>query len=152
MTVRAATVSDAAAIAALEAAVFPDAWGEQTIADTLRSERTHAFVALDGASVTGFVLAQSIPPEAELLRIATHPSYRRRGVGQALVGTLLTELRGVGVPTVFLEVRSHNAPARALYERNGFAPIGLRRAYYHHPTDDAVLMCHMDEDSAPQHI
>ena len=77
MTVRAATVSDAAAIAALEAAVFPDAWGEQTIADTLRSERTHAFVALDGASVTGFVLAQSIPPEAELLRIGNSTLHWR---------------------------------------------------------------------------
>jgi ribosomal-protein-alanine N-acetyltransferase len=43
---------------------------------------------------------------------------------------------------MFLEVRASNASAIALYEKRGFAEVGLRRNYY--PTakgsEDAILM------------
>jgi ribosomal-protein-alanine N-acetyltransferase len=44
------------------------------------------------------------------------------------------------VETVFLEVRSKNAAARALYNAYGFKEIGVRKGYYQNPSDDAVIM------------
>jgi ribosomal-protein-alanine N-acetyltransferase len=39
-----------------------------------------------------------------------------------------------------LEVRLGARGAQALYRRFGFAPEGVRRDYYQHPTEDAVVM------------
>jgi ribosomal-protein-alanine N-acetyltransferase len=45
-----------------------------------------------------------------------------------------------GASGVRLEVRASNAAAIALYRRNGFCQVGIRRAYYSAPVEDAVLM------------
>ena len=52
-----------------------------------------------------------------------------------------------GAETVFLEVRASNEPAKALYLRHGFVPVGLRKKYYTNPTEDAILMaCAVERD------
>ena len=43
-----------------------------------------------------------------------------------------------GARNLTLEVRMNNQPARDLYQRFGFAPVGLRKNYYR--TDDALVM------------
>ena len=45
-----------------------------------------------------------------------------------------------GVLTVLLEVRAGNVPAIGLYEKNGFAKIGLRKEYYQNPKEDALIL------------
>jgi [ribosomal protein S18]-alanine N-acetyltransferase len=37
-------------------------------------------------------------------------------------------------------VRASNVEAQALYRRFGFAPVGVRKAYYTHPVEDALVM------------
>ena len=46
----------------------------------------------------------------------------------------------LGAETVLLEVRASNAAAIGLYEKYGFVRNGLRKGYYSHPKEDAVLM------------
>jgi ribosomal-protein-alanine N-acetyltransferase len=41
---------------------------------------------------------------------------------------------------VTLEVRVSNDPAKLLYMSMGFAPVGIRRRYYHDNDEDALVM------------
>ena len=61
-------------------------------------------------------------------------------MGEALVRFALDALKQEGAAEVFLEVRSENLPARRLYEKLGFAALGVRRGFYSAPPDDAVVM------------
>ena len=78
--------------------------------------------------------------EGNLDNIAVAPAYRRQGVAAALIETLLRRARELSLACVMLEVRQSNAPAIALYESFGFAPVGKRKGYYEKPREDAVLM------------
>ena len=140
MTVRTAQATDADAVAAIEALSFSDAWSKKDTASVIEASYTRCFVALLEGTVVGYLFTSFLPPEAEILRIATHPDARRRGVGHALMEHFLTLAEEQDVRAVFLEVRSKGTAARALYRSHGFADIGMRRAYYRAPVDDAVLM------------
>lgn len=76
----------------------------------------------------------------ELESVVVHRRARRTGVGKALCEEVIAWGRGEGAFDVELEVRSANAPARALYRSLGFFEVGIRKSYYSSPPDDAVLM------------
>ena len=77
----------------------------------------------------GFALARSTGDEAELLLLATRPNSRGRGVGGALLRSVIAEAIARGVTRLHLEVRSGNDAAR-LYRREGFEKVGERSGYY----------------------
>jgi ribosomal-protein-alanine N-acetyltransferase len=60
--------------------------------------------------------------------------------------------RARGAAEIFLEVGEGNAPARALYQTNGFAAVGRRAAYYRHGPEaaDAIVMRRALADANPQ--
>ena len=84
--------------------------------------------AIDGR-IAGFALSRIILDEAELLLLATAPGYRRRGVGAALVRSVIADAQARGAATLHLEVRDGN-DAIKLYRAAHFAKVGERRAYY----------------------
>ena len=88
----------------------------------------------------GFVAARQAADEAEILNIAVHGDLRGKGIASALLLAALDEFRRSAIARVFLELRESNLPALALYNRHGFTPSGRRKAYYHHPTEDAISM------------
>jgi ribosomal-protein-alanine N-acetyltransferase len=88
----------------------------------------------------GFVAARKLSGEAEILNIAVHPDFRRKGVASALLLATLDEFRHSAVSRVFLELRESNFSARSLYERSGFVSAGRRTGYYSQPTEDALCM------------
>ena len=87
-----------------------------------------------------FSIGRMIAPEAEIYRIATAPSYRKRGIAYRLLDYAVKCERGRGLECIFLEVRSENVPARNLYRAYGFTEVGIRKGYYKDPADDAVVM------------
>ncbi len=78
--------------------------------------------------------------EAELLRIAVDPARRRAGEGRALLRHCQARLAAMGIATLHLEVRVSNAPARALYEKEGWVARGIRKAYYRDGEDAALYV------------
>lgn len=95
--------------------------------------------ALDGTFL-GFLVAWHVADEFELLDLATDPGQRRRGVASALLGELIHTARVRAGCAVFLEVRSSNQPARALYEKHGFRVVDERKNYYRDPVENALCM------------
>ena len=137
MRIRALRPEDLPAVAAIQGASAQAA--QWPVEDYLQ---VHCRVAVtDDASgrevVIGFAAArQSIPEEAEILNVAVHLDWRRRGVARRLLEAMLAELRG----GVFLEVRASNEAALQLYEDLGFLPVGRRESYYSYPKEDAVVL------------
>jgi ribosomal-protein-alanine N-acetyltransferase len=74
------------------------------------------------------------------LQIAVSASFRRRGIGDILLERLIADARTRGAASIFLEVRSQNAPAIAMYEKRGFQRVGKRPKYYDSPVEDALIL------------
>ena len=83
-----------------------------------------------GPMPRGMAMLRVTADEAEVLTIAVLPAARGRGVGAALLEEAVAESARRGAARMFLEVAEGNAAARALYDRQGFAPVGRRRDYY----------------------
>lgn len=126
---------DCAALARLHAACFitPRPWSAAEIASLLDSPLTFALIESGG-----FLLGRVIADEAELLTIAVDPHHQRQGIGARLLHGFVTTAQDRGAATAFLEVAANNAAAIALYESQGFAQNGRRKAYYHAPQGQPV--------------
>lgn len=67
--------------------------------------------------------------EAEVHTIGVDPGQQGHGVGRRLLRGLLDAAEGIDA-VVFLEVRTDNEAALALYRSEGFEVVGTRRRYY----------------------
>lgn len=90
--------------------------------------------------IIGYGGVSAVAGEAEIRTIAVAAERRGRGFGALLLETLLREAARRGCDEAFLEVRVDNKPAQRLYERYGFAGVGIRRGYYQPANVDAVIM------------
>lgn len=83
---------------------------------------------LNGTSA-GFALSRSILEDAELLLLAVRPSMRGRGVGRALLRSVIHDARERGATQLHIEVRAGN-DAIHLYQHEGFVKLDERPRYY----------------------
>lgn len=90
--------------------------------------------------ITGYIVARETAGELHINNVAVRAEFRRRGIGAALLGRILHEARRRKAKAAFLEVRSANLAAQALYEKSGFRAIARRADYYSEPREDAVVM------------
>ena len=127
-------------VAELEKLCFSAPWSERSIAAELDNPISLWLVAVSGDLVVGYVGSQSVMDEADMMNIAVHPDFRRLGVAESLVSALCDHLRRRQVRSLSLEVRASNAPAKALYEKLGFAQVGCRPNYYKAPKEDALIL------------
>lgn len=134
------TADHVAAVAELEKICFVDPWSEQSVASELKNALALWLVALDGERLMGYIGSQAVLGEADMMNVAVDPAYRRQGVAEALVTALAERLAEKGNESLTLEVRVSNTPAIGLYEKLGFAQVGLRKNYYRHPKEDALIL------------
>ena len=140
ITLRTGDARDIAAVEALVAAAFDPRYGEawtrgQCLGVLAMTGVTLTLAMVDDEPV-GFALVRAVADEAELLLIAVASTARRRGVGGALLRSVIAEAGAAGIADLHLEVRAGN-PAIALYRDHGFAKVGERRAYYRGRTGEA---------------
>ena len=129
-----------AQVAALEKLCFADPWSESSVASELNNPLSYWLVAVEDDAVAGYIGSQSVLGESDMMNVAVHPDYRRRGIGEALVLALCHGLKDRGNVSLALEVRASNEPAKALYEKLGFALAGRRPNYYRNPREDALIL------------
>ena len=132
--------SHVAQIAQLEKICFSDPWSEKSIASELDNKLAFWLVAAEGDTVAGYIGSQTVIDETDMMNVAVHPDFRRQGIAEALVNTLVENLKKMGSRCLTLEVRASNAPAIALYEKLEFAEIGRRKNYYRNPREDALIL------------
>ena len=133
---------DLAAIESIERRSYPTPWSRSMFASELAKPSSiciGAFDADDGALV-GYIIIARYVDAWHVMNIAVDPDHQRRGVATMLLEQLLDVTADDGQRGYTLEVRVSNQGAIRLYERFGFRPRGIRRAYYTDNREDALIM------------
>ena len=143
VTIGALTPADAERCAELEAQLFDgdDPWPAAAFNRELASKHNHYVAARTHGTLIGYAgisrLGRKPPFEYEVHTIGVDAAYQGQGIGRRLLDELLKFADG-GV--VYLEVRTDNEVAIALYRGRGFEQVGLRRRYYRVSGADAYMM------------
>lgn len=128
-------------VLAIERVSFSMPWSRGAFLYEMEQNRVaRCWVTREGARLVGYLCLWEVADELHITNIAVHPATRRRGIGRALLQTVLDEARGRGLRLVVLEVRPSNHEARTLYESFGFRVVGRRRGYYYDTGEDALVM------------
>ena len=140
--IRPAEEKDLPRIAVMEKLYFSLPWSEKMLRESLHQAQYTMLVAEDCADgeIAGYVTLLNAAGEGNIMNIAVSDALRRQGIA----GKLLTEAmrlgREEGICDYTLEVRKSNKAAVSLYEGLGFRTEGVRKDYYEHPREDALIM------------
>lgn len=136
--------SDAARCAELENLLFEgdDPWPDFAFIRELAAPHNRYVGARVDDKLVGYAgisrLGRTPPFEYEIHTVGVDPAYQGHGIGRRMMTELLA---GVGPDSmVFLEVRTDNEPAIALYTSLGFVKVGVRKRYYRVSGADAYTM------------
>lgn len=144
--IRAMEPADLSAVSKLEAAVYPQPWSLSLFREELAATNRSYLVVTDRqdqlVAYGGLLLVET---DAHITTLAVDPVVRRRRLGTRMMLALADRALDVAAQHLTLEVRMSNAGARALYNRFGFAPVGLRKNYY--KNEDALVMWAIDIDT-----
>ena len=125
----------------IEQQCFSCPWTMDQLRSQLSDDRHVFLAAVDaGGTVLGYVGMMFVLDEGYISNVAVAPDFRRQGVADALISALMTRAEELNLAFVTLEVRAGNEPAKSLYAKHGFVPVGRRKNYYDLPKEDAILM------------
>lgn len=149
MLIRRMTLEDIPEVVEIENQCFSQPWSEKSFQDSLTREDTIFLVCVEDdlaggeevmSRVTGYIGLYLSFEEASVTNVAVSPSFRKKGYGEALVTAAKEAVREAGAECIFLEVRQSNEPAISLYKKLGFEELGIRKRFYEHPVEDAIIM------------
>ena len=131
---------DVAYVYEIEKDTFSDLWSEGTYKNFKDGKGQSYYVAKIGGVVAAYCVIMQVLDECEILKIAVGKSYRRKGIGEKLLRTVMKKAGEKGSRLYYLEVRESNQPAINLYRKLGYTESGIREGYYKQPVENAVLM------------
>ena len=126
-------------IVKIEKNCFSSPWTYDGIKEELENENSHFLVAVSDNETIGYIGVQEICGEGYITNIGVLPSFRRNGIGEALLTKAIEGSRERKCEFISLEVRESNGPAISLYEKLGFKKCGKRKNFYSNPTEDGLI-------------
>ena len=124
----------------IEHQVYPRPWTIGVFHSELASrDGRYYVVARVGGTLVGYAGLMMMAGDAHVTNIAVDPQWHRAKIGTRLMVTLMRAARQEGAHRATLEVRVTNRAAQSMYQRFGFAPVGIRQRYYEN-TEDAIVM------------
>lgn len=149
------TLDDLDTVWEMEKRAYTHPWSRLNFQDSLQSgypahmlttpalpgDAVHPLTA-SGQLLLGYWVAMQVLDEVHLLNIAVAHDQHGRGHARDLLRALYVRCHQRRAEALWLEVRPSNQRARALYLREGFVDIGVRKHYYPAATgrEDAVVM------------
>lgn len=127
-------------LAELEKECFSTPWSYDSLANELMNPLSVFYVAQIFGRVAGYVSMNVISYEGFINNLAVKETFRRQGIGSALVHALCGYAQEHAMKVLTLEVRPSNTAAIQLYERFGFRQEGERKNFYSNPTENGLIM------------
>lgn len=150
MLIRRMTSEDISAAVEIEKQCFSHPWSEKSFQDSIAREDTIFLVCEEEevinatedtvSCITGYIGMYLSFDEASITNVAVSPEFRKKGYGDQLVTVAKEVAKEADIQTIFLEVRVSNEPAISLYRKHGFEELGIRKKFYEHPVEDAIIM------------
>ena len=138
--IRRMELEDLDQVMVLERQIFSRPWSEESMRSALQQQETIYLVDEADGRIRGYLGIWCMAEDGDLCNMAVAEQVRRGGVASGLLKKGMAYCRKQGVQRILLEVRESNLPAKTLYQREGFAPIGVRKQYYSEPREDAIIM------------
>ncbi len=138
LVIRAMTEGDLEQVMQLENRLFSNPWSRKSMLDEMKGHG--AWVIEEADVILGYLCIWKVLDECQITNVATRPEAQRRGLASKLIQWMIEREYAAGSRLFFLEVRRSNEPAKRLYEKLNFIPVGIRRDYYTRPNEDAIVM------------
>jgi ribosomal-protein-alanine N-acetyltransferase len=134
-------LDDIPAVQVIERASFSAPWPANAYRTELETNKlAHYLVVRVGSEIAGFAGLWLMVDEAHITTFAIAPAWRRNHLGEWLLVAVMDAAIERRAAEATLEVRLSNLPARRLYEKFGFRPVGIRPGYYSDNNEDALIM------------
>ncbi len=133
-------LSDLDAVVRLEESNFTTPWSKDDFAELIDKPDRGCIVAKAGDKVVGCVVYRNIVGDVDITNVSVDEGYRRRGIARRLMDEAVERAGRIGGERFTLEVRASNLAAVNLYEGCGFVREGVRKNFYEHPREDALIM------------
>lgn len=141
LLIRRMTLDDIPTVVALDQISFSLPWPERSFRfEVAENAAARCWVAEVDGRVIAMLVGWLLVDEIHIATIATHPDYRRQGIGRQLLSHALSRALDEGAQSSFLEVRESNLAAQEMYRQFGYQATGRRKRYYRDNDEDAILM------------
>jgi [ribosomal protein S18]-alanine N-acetyltransferase len=136
-------------VVGIEEACYPRPWSATVFLSELAQRQSRRYTAATiGPLVVGYCGLMVVSDDGHITTLTVDPAWHRRSIGTVLLLDQARAAPGLGVRHLTLEVRASNTPAQTLYQRFGFAPVGVRPNYYAETGEDAIVMWARDIDTS----
>ena len=155
-----ATGDDVEALLALERLCFSQPWTARNFRDAMADPERRLLLVLrgpfapgdPGRGVLAYCSFQNVVDEMHIHNLAVAPAVQGRGLGRRLLELALALGARRGAERALLEVRQSNWAALRLYRSLGFHGVAVRRGYYTHPSEDALILEKRDLGAGPEMV
>ena len=151
VNIRRMKVEDVPEVARIDQLSFTLPWPEHAFHYEVSDNRAARCLVAEAEDkrLAAMIVSWIIIDELHIATIATHPEFRRQGIGAQILRAALEEGLEAGVKRAFLEVRASNEAAQSMYRKFGFEATGRRVRYYRDNGEDAILMILESLDTLP---
>ena len=131
---------DLAEVLKIERKCFEEPYSREIFEQELKIKAAQLWVIPYRQKIVGYIDFWLVASEMELVSIAVHPKFKRRGIGQYLMEEMFDYGCQHQASSIVLDVRKSNLKAQKLYGKFGFKKVGLRKKYYSDNQEDAIVM------------
>ena len=117
-----------------------DVWDREEFSSQIEEDTNYCRVVIIENRVVAFMIVSFVTENVELLNIATHKNFRKKGIAKLLMYDLLSFSKKIYAEKILLEVKRENIPAINFYKKYNFIKISERNNYYSDGSDADIMM------------
>lgn len=122
-------VADIESVLAIERAGYDFPWSANVFSECIKAGYV-CRVCFTNMDMMGYGIMSVGAGECHVMNLCVHPVQHGNGYGALLMDDLLAIAKRSHARIAFLEVRTSNRRAHALYQYLGFNEVGVRKDYY----------------------